>query len=269
MTKKKLEKSISMILISGFLITSLTGCSKKDEYNSQKEEFKVQVEEQSETISTANNDEESDSEDLTHEIPYEILSMKGEFKDNDDNVVVDCNVKYLQLKNIYNRPYIDSLNEETRKRAEDRYNDNMNVKYTDYARKYEVTIEVEYAKNGVLSFVETSCYYQGNAVIEEEEGYTYSLKDEKQMELSDILVDGEVEKRNIIENACLERGQSSTEVSDEDLNKIGFYLNEDELVFLIPVLALNKTTAEGNTKIYAPSYEENYEIYKNFGQYNL
>lgn len=268
MIKKKLEKSISMLLISGFLITSLTGCSKKDEYDSQKEGSKVQAEEQSETTSITNNDEESDSEDLTHEIPYEILSFKGELKDNDDNVVVDCNVKYLQLKNIYNRPYIDSLNEKIRKRAEDRYNDYMNARYTDYSRKYEVTIEVEYAKNGVLSFLETVSYYSEDAAKEEVEGYTYSLKDEKQMELSDILVDGEVEKRNIIENACLERGQSSTEVSDEDLNNIGFYLNEDELVFLIPVFALDRPKAEGNTKIYAPSYEGNSDIYKNFGQYN-
>lgn len=268
MNKRKLEKCISMILISVFLITSLTGCIKKDEYNSQKEEFEVLAEEQSETISTANNDEEIDSEDSIHEIPYEILSLKGELKDNDD-VVVDCNVKYLQLKNIYNRPYIDSLNEEIRKRAEYKYNDNMNGRGTGYASKYEATIEVEYAKNGVLSFLETSNYYSEDAAIEEVEGYTYSLKDEKQMELSDILVDAEVEKRNIIENACLEIEQISTEVSDEDLNKIGFYLNEDELVFLIPVFTLNRPKGDGNTKIYAPSYEENHEIYKNFGQYNI
>ena len=92
------------------------------------------------------------------------------------------------------------------------------------------------------------------------------------MELSDILVDGEVEKRNIIENECLESGESSTlvtEVTDEDLNDIGFYLNKDELVFLIPVMGLNRPKPAGNTEIYAPSYEENRDIYIDFGQYNL
>lgn len=285
MNKKKLDKYMSILLISVFLVTSLTGCIKK--------EPEVQVDDQSEIISSHNNDEESDGEDstdeerdhedLTHEIPYEIRNFKGELKDSDDTIVVECNVEYLHLKNIYNRPYIDSLNEEIRKRAEDRYNYNMDArkadydsKYelleSDYTSKYEVSIEVKYAKNGVLSFVETSSNSNGNGVIIEVEGYTYSLRDEKPMELSDILVDGEVEKRNIIENECLESGESSTlvtEVTDEDLNDIGFYLNKDELVFLIPVMGLNRPKPAGNTEIYAPSYEENRDIYIDFGQYNL
>ena len=178
MNKKKLDKYMSILLISVFLVTSLTGCIKK--------EPEVQVDDQSEIISSPNNDEESygedsideerDHEDLTHEIPYEIRNFKGELKDSDDTIVVECNVEYLQLKNIYNRPYIDSLNEEIRKRAEDRYNYNMDArkvdydsKYelleSDYTSKYEVYIEVKYAKNGVLSFIETSSNSNGNGVI--------------------------------------------------------------------------------------------------------